>query len=82
MGYENERIGNAVQSNDSQLTSKDNDTQSVINSTVTDCAEDKLDKSGQRGADENDQAEESVETEEVVTYTDSSTFLKVLILSF
>lgn len=82
LGYENERT--VIHNNDHQICSKD-DTQSVSNILSNDSIEDKTDRNSQRDCEDldqrrakNDSNEESLDTEEVVTYTDSSAFLKVI----
>jgi len=85
LGYDSERtqIQNCGEHN---INSSDNESHPVLNTNTNDCNQEKdttkLDTL-KEGEDTDlkrtkpDPNEESVETDEVVTYTDSSTFLKV-----
>jgi hypothetical protein len=72
--------------NEQQTNSCDNETQLLVSNNSVDCSEDKEIAKFDSFKDNEDidlkrtkfeSNEESIETEEVVTYTDSSTFLKV-----
>jgi hypothetical protein len=72
--------------NEQQTNSCDNETQLLVSNNCVDSSEDKEISKFDSSKDNEDidpkrtkieSNEESIETEEVVTYTDSSTFLKV-----